>query len=366
MIAESDAAKEQLTSWYQAKPVVALMGEYSAGKSTLLNFLVAQNVAPTQVTATNLPPIWLTRSKKPSCKGLRGDGKLVDVDLTKDTSHLRDEFLVLRIGVNAPQLDAHDIIDTPGISDPNLAKGALRFLAKYLDFVIWCSAINQAWRQTEKAAWLKLSKAVRDESILVLTRADKLRPDDVDKVVRRVRQETTDLFADVLPLQTPKAIAVAQKDRVADAEGAWAQSGALALMTALERALETATKKCASRQEKQTPIPAKSTGSEAKTSASGQLTEKSRNFMIKIINLTQNDRLKGRLQALIEATKACEEDGSKQRGNLAACFDLLDETERDPDRIVAQVEAEFAVLSQQEWVHLDVPDLVTCEQTVGP
>ena len=48
---------ERLAQWSMRKPVIALMGEFSAGKSTLLNLLVGRNILPTQVTATRMPPV---------------------------------------------------------------------------------------------------------------------------------------------------------------------------------------------------------------------------------------------------------------------------------------------------------------------
>ena len=43
------------------RPRIALMGEFSAGKSTLSNLLVGGDVLPVQVTATQLPPVWISK-----------------------------------------------------------------------------------------------------------------------------------------------------------------------------------------------------------------------------------------------------------------------------------------------------------------
>ena len=43
------------------KPRIALMGEFSAGKSTLANMLVGAQHLPVQVTATQLPPVWISQ-----------------------------------------------------------------------------------------------------------------------------------------------------------------------------------------------------------------------------------------------------------------------------------------------------------------
>jgi len=184
-------AQDLLVDWYTTKPVFALMGEYSAGKSTLLNFLLDQAALPTKVTATNLPPVWLTFSDTPTCQGLE--------------------------------------------------KGALNFLGDYIDFTLWLSAANQAWRQTEKMAWQAFPDTLRADSVLLLTRADKLRnPKDVGKVVKRCASETADLFREIVPLMTTKAATVDHADRHDDADGDWAATGGAALESALATSLARA------------------------------------------------------------------------------------------------------------------------------
>ena len=234
-------AQDLLVDWYTTKPVFALMGEYSAGKSTLLNLLLDQAALPTKVTATNLPPVWLTFSDTPTCQGLRFDGTLENVDLTDTTDDVRDHYVVLRMGVPADRLRDTDIIDTPGISDPKLEKGALNFLGDYIDFTLWLSAANQAWRQTEKMAWQAFPDTLRADSVLLLTRADKLRnPKDVGKVVKRCASETADLFREIVPLMTTKAATVDHADRHDDADGDWAATGGAALESALATSLARA------------------------------------------------------------------------------------------------------------------------------
>ncbi|MCX8508937.1 MAG: dynamin family protein, partial [Rhodobacteraceae bacterium] len=41
----------RIESWASRKPCIALMGEFSAGKTTLINFLLGDDVLPTRVTA---------------------------------------------------------------------------------------------------------------------------------------------------------------------------------------------------------------------------------------------------------------------------------------------------------------------------
>ncbi|MCY4335164.1 MAG: dynamin family protein [Litoreibacter sp.] len=252
---------EVMAGWSSGKPVAALMGEFSSGKSTLLNFLLGEEVATTKVTATPLPPIWFTHSETEFVTALRQDGSEVEVELGDPAVNYRENYLAIRVGHPSDALKACDIIDTPGLSDPDLAKDALRFLYRYFSFAIWCTAAAQAWRQTEKATYEKLAARTKENSILVITRADKLRFEkDEAKVFKRVHGETHEMFGEVVVLKTPKAAAVPLDERTDEEDGAWIESGGFAFSSALEKAVSaclTASQKPSAKPKTKAKKPAK-------------------------------------------------------------------------------------------------------------
>ena len=69
----------EVTTETEPRPRVALMGEFSAGKSTLSNLLVGRSALPVNVTATQLPPVWMSYGdEQPYRVGLDGE-ELPDV-----------------------------------------------------------------------------------------------------------------------------------------------------------------------------------------------------------------------------------------------------------------------------------------------
>lgn len=245
----SAAALLMMAQWHSQRPSFALMGEFSAGKSTLLNLLLGRAVLPAMVTATKLPVIWLTHGTTPACHGLTFGGDLHALPaLTPSTAHW-ERYAVVRLVLDAPMLQDCDIIDTPGISDPRLATGSLRVIADFADFAIWCTAANQAWRQSEKAAWSALPARLRADSILAITRADMMKPADLAKVAKRMRSETQGLFATICPIATPLAMGRRADDPL------WHSSGAADLMAAIATAQEAAQTACAARSATVSPAP---------------------------------------------------------------------------------------------------------------
>ncbi|MEM9796424.1 MAG: dynamin family protein [Pseudomonadota bacterium] len=246
----SPAALDHLAAWHAARPGFALLGEFSAGKSTLLNYLLGEELLPTQVTATELPPIWISHGTAQRHRMLGRDGILTPTGSDLLEAGGAGDALLVHVTHPAPILRRTDIIDTPGISDPRLARNALDFLMPFLDFAIWCSPAGQAWRQTEKAMWTSVPKTLRKHSLLTLTRVDKLRNDrDRERVLTRARSETDGLFSKVLPLDTPAALA-ATDDATAEA------SGAAAFQDALDASLTAAEALCAARPDISLPKPA--------------------------------------------------------------------------------------------------------------
>lgn len=209
------------------KPRLALMGEFSAGKSTLANLLTGTRHLPEQVTATQLPPVWMSH----------GDEAPYRVDLNRreipiSLDRLADvpvaETLYVRMHLPSGILADCDLIDMPGISDPNMPASSWQRVMPMADGVIWCTHATQAWRQSESAVWASLSPELRRHSLLLLTRMDKIVEErDRVRILRRVDHETEDLFFDRLPISLTRALTGRDDPEV------WRSSGAEAFEAVL-------------------------------------------------------------------------------------------------------------------------------------
>ena len=101
------------------KPRIALMGEFSAGKSSLTNLLLGGRPLPVQVTATRLTPVWISHGEEHAeMIDHQGNCETLPVDALRDVS-VKDAQLI-RVQLPAETLELCDLIDMPGISDPNM------------------------------------------------------------------------------------------------------------------------------------------------------------------------------------------------------------------------------------------------------
>lgn len=209
------------------KPRIAIMGEFSSGKSTLCNVLMGAKPLLEKVTATQLPPVWLSYGPDDAyTMGL--DGHAYDLDLRELEQVSLETTEHIRIFMKSDILRYCDLIDMPGISDPSMSSEVWERMAHLADAVLWCTHATQAWRQSESGVWSTFPQEMRRNSLLLITRFDKiLGENDRAKVLKRVKQETEGLFAEVYPVSLLQAM------RAGEDEEKWAESGADAFTTAL-------------------------------------------------------------------------------------------------------------------------------------
>ena len=222
------------------RPRIALMGEFSAGKSTLANMMIGADPLPMQVIATQLPPVWISHGKHPPTR-VELDGAEEPCDPERLAECPLETTAYIKLSCEEELLKLCDLIDMPGISDPNMSSDVWERVLPHCDGVIWCSHATQAWRQSEAAVWDTVPEALRANSILLLTRSDMLLNErDRERVLKRVQNETSDLFDKCL------MISLLEAREAEDDQELWKASGAdafvrhfLGILQRLTQSLET-------------------------------------------------------------------------------------------------------------------------------
>src|SRR6056297_3007503 len=125
------------------KPRLALMGEFSAGKSTLSNMLLGGAPLPVRITATRLPPIWISHGADRAV-AVGHDGTERDLDIAELDEVSLADTRVIRLQTEADTLEICDLIDMPGISDPNMSSEVWTSMIREVDSVVWCTHATQA------------------------------------------------------------------------------------------------------------------------------------------------------------------------------------------------------------------------------
>ncbi|MEO5767432.1 MAG: dynamin family protein [Polyangia bacterium] len=217
--------------------LVAVMGEFNAGKSSFVNALAGAPVAPVGVTPTTAT-INILRYGAGGGRVVYHDGHARELDGPAvrrflEALHEEDAGAIRQVEIFAPveALRRVEIVDTPGLNSLRAAheKVARDFLLE-ADAIVWVFSVGQAAKATEREA-LTLAHTAGKRVLGVLNKVDRATSDEVTEVVRHVENELGPLVERVVPLAARAALA----GRLGQDDDAVAASG----MPMVEAALES-------------------------------------------------------------------------------------------------------------------------------
>ena len=74
-----------------------------------------------------------------------------------------EKVTALHVTMLADTLELCDLVDMPGISDPNMPLDTWEEAVRPGDHVIWCTHATQAWRQSEAAMRDRILRGTGDD-----------------------------------------------------------------------------------------------------------------------------------------------------------------------------------------------------------
>jgi hypothetical protein len=219
-------------------PRLALCGEFSAGKSSIVNLLLGCDTLPTSVLSSTRRPTYLRHASGLRIEAISESGGREMVSPEMISMLVREDISHFDVGIPAGLLRHVELLDTPGFADPFHDHQRTVDAVEGTDICVWCTLATQAWRESERQAWLNLPSRFRANGILVVTHVDTLGHSGEHLRVRsRLAREAGDLFGAIVLIAVPDAArAVQAGGRIADPR-LWRDSGGEALVAALEKAV---------------------------------------------------------------------------------------------------------------------------------
>ncbi|WP_437840770.1 dynamin family protein [Sorangium sp. So ce1153] len=231
------AATEALAVERERPLRAAVVGEFNAGKSTFLNALLGEDVAPTGVLPTTATLHWVAWAPDPFARIVvrGGQDRVVPHAALKDTLRAlaADGSKVSRVFIYAPieRLKRVEILDTPGFNAPDpdhIAEARRAFDEAHV--AIWLLDAPQAMKESERRVLSEISALGVPVQILA-NKADRLKPDALETVLAHVRDS---LAASAITSLTPPIAFSARLslrgrlgDEAALAASGWAEVEAL-------------------------------------------------------------------------------------------------------------------------------------------
>jgi hypothetical protein len=201
---------------------VGLGGAFSAGKSSLVNALLGRHVLATEVDPTTSLPTYLLNGEAFSVHALNLHGKKIELTHAQFLSLTHDEFqrygscvgrLLRAAFVTDPGIPWKHLalIDTPGYSKPDDHHHSARTDAhvartqlNQANYILWVVSA-EAGTIPEKDLQFLASLRPDIPRLVVVSRADKREPADIERIVGLIRRslEQRNLpCLDVLPIST--------------------------------------------------------------------------------------------------------------------------------------------------------------------
>ena len=203
---------------------VAVLGEFNAGKSTMLNALLGTDVAPTGVRPTTASLHWTAWAPDPFARVVvrGGSDRVVPHDELKRTlTELREQDeRVERVLIYAPieRLKRIEILDTPGFNAPDTthAEEAKRGIEE-AHVALWLLDATAPLKDSERQVIESIAKAGVPVQVLVNKR-DRVGEDQIDTVMAYLEGALAE--TNIASLEPPVAFSaqLGLKGRLGDAE----------------------------------------------------------------------------------------------------------------------------------------------------
>lgn len=196
----------------EAEPMqIAIIGQFSSGKSTFLNALLGQDILPTGITPITSKVCKICYGEDYILEILYKDGRKVlqNIDflhkLSRENSQNIHHFCLY-----APILFLKEInfLDTPGFNSQNSddTHTTLKILEN-VDGIIWLTLIDNAGKNSEKALLKEFITHFAQKSLCVLNQKDRLKDEqEVQTSLEYAKVAFEGIFSEVIPISAKLAL----------------------------------------------------------------------------------------------------------------------------------------------------------------
>lgn len=203
---------------------VAIVGQFSSGKSTFLNALLSKDVLPTGITPVTSKVNFINYGDEYKLKVTYNNGaneyhSLESISKFTDQRYAIEDIKYLTLYAPMDILKDISFVDTPGlnsqsISDTQVTKKILRDV----DGIIWLTLLDNAAKESEAEVLNEYLDNFKDKSICVLNQKDKFSDEQVQTTVSYVNKSFGSFFSHVIPISAKQALdsRVNQKDVLID------------------------------------------------------------------------------------------------------------------------------------------------------
>ncbi|HEC1762764.1 TPA: dynamin family protein [Campylobacter lari] len=201
---------ELIIASYKKAINIAIIGQFSSGKSTLLNLILQKECLPTGVVPVTFKPTFLRYAREYFLRVEYEDGsdEIVDIDELAKFSDQRNELKETKsLHLFAPIELLKDItlIDTPGLNANDIDTLTTFKELSFMHSAIWLSLIDNAGKKSEEDAIRANAKLLERGGICVLNQKDKLNQDELENVLNYAHLVFDKYFEKIIAISCKEA-----------------------------------------------------------------------------------------------------------------------------------------------------------------
>ncbi len=190
---------------------IAIIGQFSSGKSTFLNALLGEDILPTGITPITSKVCKICYGEEYILEVIYKNGHKVlqNIDFLHKTSRQNSQNIDY-FCLYAPILLLKEInfLDTPGFNSQNQedTNATLKILEN-ADGIIWLTLIDNAGKNSEKQLLKEFIKHYAQKSLCVLNQKDRLKTqEDIDTSVQYAKEAFSGIFTSIIPISAKMAL----------------------------------------------------------------------------------------------------------------------------------------------------------------
>lgn len=194
---------------------IAVVGQFSSGKSTFLNAIIGRAILPSGITPITSKVCTICYGGTYSLEAIYNDGRSATKPL--EFLHTLDELENLQIRefvlyAPNPLLRSISLLDTPGFNSQNaIDTDTTNAILSRVDGIIWLSLIDNVGKQSEKDIIESHIKRYLSKSLCVLNQKDRLANDDeVQTSLEYAKSAFSGCFSEIVAISAKNALKAMQ------------------------------------------------------------------------------------------------------------------------------------------------------------
>ncbi|RDU67713.1 GTP-binding protein [Helicobacter didelphidarum] len=194
------------------KPMkVAVIGQFSSGKSTFLNALLGQEILPSGITPVTAKVCEIVYGEEISLEVLYKNGKIVakPIGFLNDADEMENAKITsYKLFAPLQLLKEVVFLDTPGFNSQNQSDtDTTNAILEHVDGIIWLTLIDNVGKNSEKEILQTYIKRYASKSLCVLNQKDRLKSqNEINTSLDYAKKAFNGFFEDTIAISARNAL----------------------------------------------------------------------------------------------------------------------------------------------------------------